>query len=448
LLGKLLRILPPGTDSVVFHTVAEELVPTVSKGLNGQVNLRPMLPYKPNRFVLTMQYSLGYAQMYWASTMAMRRLLKAPVPGNWKLKTVHAFSKRIGQVCGSPSKMRWLESIHCSAAAKLPETKQYEKLFEELRPSVLLSTNQRPSQILPAILAARKAGIPTATFIFSWDNLSSKGRIISPFDHYLVWSENMAEELQKYYPDITRERIHVVGTPQFEPYADKEISWSREEFFKRIGADAGRPLICYSGGDAATCPEDQEHIRVLMELIKAGKIQGNPQVIVRPVPVDDGQRYKRVQELFPELIFSQPKWVHPAQGDWSTVVPSSEDIQFLANLTQHCDLNINLGSTMTLDFGLHDKPVVNVAFDVADPPIFGMPVWDYYYFFEHYRPVVELGAAKAARSPEQLAEFVNLYLANPSQDREGRKRLVDLQVRSPLNESSARILQTLQTISK
>ena len=40
-----------------------------------------------------------------------------------------------------------------------------------------------------------------------------------------------------------------------------------------------------------------------------------------------------------------------------------------ASATHHADLNINLGSTMTLDFGLHDRPVVNVAFDVADPPI-------------------------------------------------------------------------------
>ena len=54
-------------------------------------------------------------------------------------------------------------------------------------------------------------------------------------------------------------------------------------------------------------------------------------------------------------------------------MPTPEDVQFLANLTHHADLNINLGSTMTLDFGLHDKPVVNVAFDVADPPIFGHP---------------------------------------------------------------------------
>ena len=107
--------------------------------------------------------------------------------------------------------------------------------------------------------------------------------------------------------------------------------------------------------------------------------------------------------MFPEMIFRPPEWVHPEGGNWAAVMPTAADVRFLANLTHHADLNINLGSTMTLDFGLHDKPVVNVAFDVADPPLFGLPVWDYYYQFEHYRPVVELGAARFARSPEQLA---------------------------------------------
>jgi hypothetical protein len=110
-------------------------------------------------------------------------------------------------------------------------------------------------------------------------------------------------------------------------------------------------------------------------------------------------------------------------------------------------MNVNLGSTMTLDFGLHDKPVVNVAFDVADPPIFGMPVYDYYFFFEHYRPVVELGAARAARSAEELAQYVNAYLENPALDREGRRKLVEMQVGKPLNQASALILETLQKVA-
>ena len=150
--------------------------------------------------------------------------------------------------------------------------------------------------------------------------------------------------------------------------------------------------------------------------------------MVRPAPVDDGRRYDAVRRDFPEMIFAQPAWVHTAAGDWSRVIPLPEDVQFLANLTQHADLNINMASTMTLDFAIHDKPVVNIAFDVASPPPHGRPLWEFFYRFEHYRPVVELGAARFARSPDELADHVNAYLEDPSLDREGRRKLVELEV--------------------
>jgi hypothetical protein len=96
---------------------------------------------------------------------------------------------------------------------------------------------------------------------------------------------------------------------------------------------------------------------------------------------------------------------------------------------------------------LRDKPVVNVAFDVADPPLFGLPLWEHHYRFEHYRPVITLGAARFARSPDELARHVDAYLADPSLDREGRERLVSLQVGQPVGRSSPRIVETLDMLA-
>jgi CDP-glycerol glycerophosphotransferase (TagB/SpsB family) len=107
-----------------------------------------------------------------------------------------------------------------------------------------------------------------------------------------------------------------------------------------------------------------------------------------------------------------------------------------------------MASTMTLDFAIHDKPVVNIAFDVADPPPFGVPLWDFYYRYEHYRPVVELGAARFARSSGELAEHVNAYLQDPSLDRDSRSKLVNLEVGHQVGQSSRKILQVLESISR
>ncbi|MBL8214271.1 MAG: hypothetical protein JNK87_26360 [Bryobacterales bacterium] len=447
LIGPFLRQLPRHWEAHAFHSIPEAFLPIFQEGLNGSVHWQNLQDYRPDRLTLGLQYSLGYAQMYWARTKSMQHILAQPIRGSWKNRALNSTAKLLGRWSAGPSRMQLLEKAHCEAASHRPETRCYAKAFGQIHPDVVFSTNQRPSQVLPAVLAAQSEGIPCATFIFSWDNLSSKGRIIAPFDYYLVWSNHMRSELLHYYPHIKAQQVHVVGTPQFEPYGDPALLWTREEFFERIGADPTRKLICYSGGDAGTCPEDPKHVEVLMGLIRDGHIAGDPQVIVRPVPVDDGTRYLPARHKYPELIWAQPEWVHTEPGNWSKVIPTPADVQFLANLTQHVDLNINLGSTMTLDFGIHDKPVVNVAFDVADPPIFGMPVWDYYYFFEHYRPVVALGAARPARSPEELAEHVNTYLANPSLDREGRRRLLDMQVTGSLCGASGRIHEVLDAIA-
>jgi hypothetical protein len=301
--------------------------------------------------------------------------------------------------------------------------------------------------VLPAVLAARSLGIPTATFIFSWDNLSSKGRIAAPFDHYLVWSPLMRDELLRYYPDVPADRVHIVGTPQFDPYVDERLTLTRREFFAQIGADASRPLICFSGGDTGNCPEDQHHVRILMELIRSGQIAGRPQVLLRPSPVDEGRRYDDVRRDYLELLYSPPRWIHTDPGNWAQVFPDAEDVALLANLTRHADLNVNFGSTMALDFGLHDKPVVVPVIDVTRPFVHGLPLFDFCMQFEHYRPVETLHAARFARTRDEFASMINAYLADPSLDRDGRRTLAELQVLKPLGQSSARIIAVLEQLS-
>jgi hypothetical protein len=61
---------------------------------------------------------------------------------------------------------------------------------------------------------------------------------------------------------------------------------------------------------------------------------------------------------------------------------------------------------------------------------------------------VELGAARFARSPGQLAEHINAYLADPTLDCEGRRRLVDLELSVPIGQSTDRTLQVLQKIAR
>ena len=110
-----------------------------------------------------------------------------------------------------------LKRVKKNIAKNERKTKLYFDSLETLQvenPAMVFCTNQRVSSAVAPILAAQDLGIPTATFIFSWDNLP-KGTKIVDTDYYFVWSEHMKNELTYYYPYVNENQIIVTGTPQF-----------------------------------------------------------------------------------------------------------------------------------------------------------------------------------------------------------------------------------------
>lgn len=433
---------------LALHALSDDLVARYAPS-TPDYDWQPLYPAVPGRVSELLASATGYAHMYWARTAAMQRRLgqrvTAPTRGR---RAMIRTARALGRLAARPSGIAMLERLHHATVVRSDAYAHYHALFARTRPGVLFCTQQRAPLAAAPVLAARALGIPTAAFIFSWDNLSSKQRIAAPFEHYCVWSDAMRDELRRFYPEVPPARIHVLGAPQFDPYADADVLWTREAFCRRVGADAHRPIICYSGGDTGTCPDDAHHVALLLRLIREGRIPGSPQVLLRPSPVDDGRRYEAVRREFPELRYLPPAWVHTVPGDWSRVAPLPEDVALLANVTHHCALNVNVASTMTLDFALRDRPVVNVAFDVTAPPPLGRPLRDVYYRYEHYAPVVAIGAARMAYDADDLARHVTAYLADPALDRAARAELAALEVVLPVGGAGRRIADLLLRLAR
>jgi hypothetical protein len=432
----------------LFHLMDDSNLPSEAIERNYSVTWHRLLPFRERPLPFFLRQALTSAQRYWINTPPNLSAVNRPVHGSIQRRTAMRLARWVGRMSASPQRIRRVEQAHSVVMGRSPEVAYFRRVFTRIRPKVVFSSNQNPLFVIAPVLAAKQLGIPTATFIFSWDNLSTKGRIAAPFDHFLVWSSRMKEELLRFYPDVLEKRAHVVGTPQFDCYANKALLVSRAEFCSRIGADPKRPLICFSGGDSEVSKGDHLHVRVLMELIRSAKVHGRPQVLLRPAPSDPGTRYDSVRRDFPELIYAPPAWTrhNSPHGEFFGLMPCPEDVRFLTNLTFHADININFASTMTLDFAIQDKPVVNVMLEVADPPLFGKTMWEFVRGFEHYDPVVELGAARFAQTPEDLANHINSYLLDPSLDREGRRRFVELEVGAPIGGSSQYIVDALRAI--
>ena len=321
-------------------------------------------------------------------------------------------------------------------------TNDYRSILEKEKFDLLFFTHQRPPYIVPLVFQAEQLKIKTATFIFSWDNLASKGRMAANFNYYLVWSDLMKTELLQFYTSVKERDIEVVGTPQFEPYVLERYKVSKEVFFTKFNLNSSLKTICFSCGDISTSKNDELYIETIANAILQKEIR-NVNFIVRTSPAEDPIRFASFVERFPFINWNYPKWNLSRQGHqetWSQRIPSVEDVKDLRSLLEFSDLNINMLSTMSLDFIQFDKPVINTVFGNAKNGLYDD---QRFLNYAHIVNVVNSNATKIVKTPEELVTAINLYLENPNLNSENRKQLLQLQVSQPLANTGKRIAETL-----
>lgn len=419
---RFLDLLAAEAEVVAWHVLPEHVLATQE---GKPVRFEPLPWVREGLAPRLLRQAKIYSQLYWRyeedSAEVMLRFRK-PSGGLFSRGIGHA-ARLIGRSLPTPEGAAWLDRAHATSVSENGGISPFEAFLKRERPDVVFCTHQRASRAVPALLAARRLGIPSATFIYSWDNLP-KGRMAVHADHFLVWSDAMKVELLGYYPELDSGRVHVVGTPQFEPHLASLLP--REEFLAGLGLDPTRPVVCFSGDDQATSPYDPAYLADL-----ARSFSG--QIVFRRAPTDVSGRHAAVLAEYPGIAVCEPAW-KAGEGDWTQVAPMPEDLELLANVAAHCDAVVNLGSTMALDFAIHGRPAVFVAYDPA-----GAEPWvEDLYRLPHFRCVHELQPVHWARSPEELREAVRQALAHPREKAAAREAWLRRTVAMPLDRASER----------
>ncbi|MGO4913011.1 hypothetical protein [Leeuwenhoekiella sp. W20_SRS_FM14] len=345
----------------------------------------------------------------------------------------------------SEKNVLFFEKLQEKSFANDPVVKQYGEILKNHKTDLLFFTHQRPPFIATLVFWAKKLNIPTASFIFSWDNLASKGRMAATFDHFLVWSDLMKTELLRFYPLTNAQYISVVGTPQFEPYVLPEYELSEAQFYKEFNLLQQKKIICYSCADATIGPNDPLIIATIAEGLQNGEIS-DAQLLVRTSPAEDERRFAETKALYPEIKWNHPKWELTRDGHpepWSQRIPTPKDLTVLKAVLQYSDLNVNMLSTMSLDFMLFDKPVINTAFGNPENGLYND---QRFLNYEHYDNVVKSGAVKIATNKKELYSAINTYLQNPELNKKERKELITMQIGQPLNETTQACVNALKAI--
>ena len=312
-----------------------------------------------------------------------------------------------------------------------------ERLFDEHRPSLVLAAN--PGLVfseVPLLRTARRRGVFTMALDPSWDNFTNKLIPVRQVDRLIVWNDIMkaqAVTLHGYQPDA----IRVTGAPQFDPHFRAQARASREEFFRRVGADPAKKLIALTTTPRSLYRHHDFALRALAAALRRGELR-QAQVLVRLHPRDDMSAYSEFAGV-PDVIIEKPfrDTVTVADGLAIDVMPEHQ--RHLGDTLHHADAVVNVASTISVEACIFDTPVVNICFDGADEPYVKSAVR--YYSFTHYVNITNRGAVRVAKSPEDMIAMVAAYLADPSLDAAGRRQVVMDQCQFTDGRSAERVIQ-------
>jgi UDP-N-acetylglucosamine:LPS N-acetylglucosamine transferase len=320
-----------------------------------------------------------------------------------------------------------LEAKYQKAIRQNPFYNTVRTILKEQAPDKVFCTHQRGLKAATIFAAATDLGIPTATVIYSWDNLP-KARMALRADNYLVWSDYMKAQLQQFYPEIPEQSIAVTGTPQFEFYADSQNIIDREQFFSQYGLDPDKKIICFSGDDERTSPDDPKYLYDLAQALTNAGLQNNYQILFRRCPVDFSGRYDAVVAQFGDLIQSAPPlWNFNNSRGWTVAFPSYGDVRLLASTAFYADVVLNVGSTMAFDFAMYGKPCIFINYDqehTSNPE----QTMQRIYSNEHFRSMEDKKAVLWLDSKQQIIQTIELAMGlaqNPAMEQWKAKVLGD-----------------------
>jgi len=326
--------------------------------------------------------------------------------------------------------------------------KHCKDVLEREKPDLVFCTNQRPVNAIAPLTAAQDLGIPTGTFIFSWDNLPKATMIVEP-DFYFVWSEYMKEELINYYSYINPENIFITGSSQFEPHFNLKLRKTREEFFEENNMDLNKEYICFSGDDKTTCPDDPHYLQDVSEAIESLNEARETKlgILFRRCPVDFSDRYNTVLEKYKDIIVPvAPKW-EQVGGSWNAVLPTREDLQLQINTILHTKAVVNLASSMVFDYAIFNKPCLYLNYNVANKED---KSWNpqKVYNFVHFRSMTTGKEVIWLRSKKEIGPKLKAELKNSHKTLEEAKVWFEKINLSPAEKATERIWNGIDEILK
>lgn len=424
------------TDRILLHStfierLAEEANPLVlSDAVNESTFPRD---HKNSRYFQTIEMPTGFPGEYtrlrhFENFLWDHKKYSASRESSWRLKKRRdaSLEERAIRALAKPFSYlpmeKWLERKLESTLIGFAPPKTTMAWLEKTRPAAVIAMYPFLEKQMASIAAVKRLGIPAIAFITSWDNITTKPRMIYHYDGYITWSEQMKKELLQFYPQSRDSHITVAGAPQYDVFFQTNYHLERRDFLGLYGLDPAKPVLLYCLGSPNMIREDFGAL-AFVERAMQHPVLSKTQIIIRLHPGHkEGKltEIDKIRETYPQVVIQGTRkyWeTFPFQGE--------EAIVEWINTVRHADVVINLASTMCVDAAIFNRPVVNINFDPQPGGPNHQMVREINSTWNHFSPISKSGGVWNVSSYDEMVTATETYLRSPELHSQERKWIVE-----------------------
>jgi hypothetical protein len=271
--------------------------------------------------------------------------------------------------------------------------------------------------------AGAGGGVPTLTSVISFDNPTTRARMITRSDRILVWNRFNRDEILRSYLDVTRGQVAIIGAPQFDLHHHPDLRLGDGQWRASLGLPPEGPVILYGAGPSFLVPDEPRLALLIDDAIDHGRIAGRPHLLIRRHPADVPEVWSGLQPTLRHSTLVDP-WASTSNPHRSW--PTNEDLAVQMSSLAHSSVHVNVCSSMTVDGAVFDRPQIGPSFIPGADAATTSRVADLYRR-EHWLPIARSGGLVMAPDAASLISAINDGLAHPEAGRDGRHRmLVDI----------------------
>jgi hypothetical protein len=348
-----------------------------------------------------------------------------------------------GWVAAAPRATRALERAVDRLARQGRDLEPIRRQLRQIDPDLIWSTVSVSGWETPYRLAARDLGLPVATSILSFDNLTSRGPLARDA-HYLVWGARMKEQLLRLYPGLDDRHVTITGTPQFDFHRRPSCVWTRERTLETLGVPPDGRYFLYGASHAVLTPEEPKLVAQLANRLDRHAALASHALVVRLHPLDDAPRWMWHVGAQPRVRLS-PAFARGSAAADGWMVPTADDHARLTSSLVHADGCINIASTLSLDAAILDRPVICI--DFTREPESPRDMLYAEYGAEHYAPLVASGGIRLAHSWDELLDLMADAVIAPERDSDLRARMVADECGPVDGRAAERVARTLISLA-